>query len=508
MKIEKLSNFDFISSMYIYNKQSSRLSFFDLNSAQHQLLEVLQSSNRIIIPKARQLGISTLIRAYFFKQAYCAVEPQTWAVISHTYNSAEHLARMDKTFYKHLPPKCQKPLSKSNTRHTIFGGSGAGLSVYTAGGRGGTRSFSASAAHLSEFAFYADQEEVLAQTLATVGEGQVVIESTPNTAGDKFHQLIEESLRGENDWTVLFLPWFSNSAYRATPKRNYKPTKVDLKLMDEHGLDIEQIYWRRKQIQTLGIAKFRREYPGTIEECFMASSTPWFDRESLKMVEAIPSGKNRVQRALKEPNPQERYIMGVDVSAGVGSDYSAITVISLATRQPVYHYESNEIRPTALADVIVRIADMYNEAIVLVEANEHGRSTLTRLEMLGYRNLWTDEKGNYFTQRKATRTPIFEMLRDQIENRSFDALDERLIEQMKLFHWDEVKQRPDHPKGQHDDLLMSFGLALWGCKDIPLSIVHNIRANLIESHKRKQRIKRLSRSIPWRPTVPRNRSPY
>ena len=507
MNLTSLSDFDFISSLYIFNKNTSRLAFFDMNEAQHRLLEVLLTSNRIIIPKARQLGISTLIRGFFFKQAFCATEPQTWAVISHTYNSAEHLARMDKTFYKHLPPKFQKRLSKSNTRHTVFADSGAGLSVYTAGGRGGTRSFSASAAHLSEFAFYADQEEVLAQTLATVGEGQVVIESTPNTPGDKFHQLIEGSLKGENEWTVLFLPWFTNSAYRSAPKKNYQPTVKELTLMEAEQLDIEQVYWRRKQIRTLGIAKFRREYPGSIDECFMASSRPWFDRESLNAIAVLSSGK-RTRRAIKEANPQEAYIVGVDVSAGVGSDYSAVTVVSLATRQPVYHFESNEIRPTALADEVVRIADMYNEATVIVEANDHGRSTLTRLEMLQYRNLWKDKKGNYFIQKRATRTPLFEMLRDQVENRSFDALDERLLGQMKMFHWDEVKQRPDHPSGQHDDLLMSFGLALWGCKDIPLSIIHNIRANLIESFKRKERIKRLSKSIPWRPTVPRNRSPY
>ena len=46
------------------------------------------------------------------------------------------------------------------------------------------------AAHLSEFAFYDDPEELLAQVTATVGNGQIIIESTSNKAGDAFHRLL------------------------------------------------------------------------------------------------------------------------------------------------------------------------------------------------------------------------------------------------------------------------------------------------------------------------------
>ena len=147
MDIKNLSAEEFISSLYIYNKERKRLTFFDLNAAQLDLLEVLQRSNRVIVPKDRQLGISTLIRAYFFWKAYCAEHPRPYAVMSHTRASAEGLNKMDKVFYKNLPPKYRVPLGKLNTRHMVFKESGASMDIYTAGGRGGTRSFAAAAAH-------------------------------------------------------------------------------------------------------------------------------------------------------------------------------------------------------------------------------------------------------------------------------------------------------------------------------------------------------------------------
>ena len=131
-----------------------------------------------------------------------------------------------------------------------------------------------------------------------------------------------------------------------------------------------------------------------------------------------------------------------------------------------------------------------------------------RLEQLGYRRLWKDNKKRYFETRAKSRQLLFEHLREQIENRMFDALDERLVDQLKTQFWDTDKQRPDHPKGSHDDLLISLALALRCCKDIPLSILHNLRANIIDQAKRRMRAKKARRAIPWRTSVPRNRSPY
>ena len=508
MDIKKLSAEEFISSLYIYNKERKRLTFFDMNAAQSHLLEVLLTSNRVIVPKARQLGISTLIRAYFFWKAYCSEHPQPYAVMSHTRASAEGLNKMDKVFYKNLPPKYRVPLSKLNTRHMVFQESGASMDIYTAGGRGGTRSFAAAAAHLSEFAFYPNQSETLAEVEATVGDGQIIIESTADAPGDRFHELILASQRGETDWTVAFYGWDLKPEYRQTPPRNYRLTSVEQKLMDEHHLDLKQLYWRKRKVATLGIEKFRREFPLTVEESFAASTVPYFDLEKLEGIEPIPLG-TRAHRRVESPNPQEEYVIGCDVSAGVGSDYSAVTILSLATREPVYHFESNTVTPSQLADELLRLAQKYNQPLMLIEGNSYGGTVLSLLEQAGYKKLWTDHNGRPFMTRVNTRIKVFELLRNRIESEMFTRLDERLLNQLKACIWSAQRQRPDHPKNANDDLLMSFALALWACKDIPFSLLSNLRASIIDQHKARMKAKRAQKKVPWKTRVPsRSRSPY
>ena len=89
----------FISRLKIMHKQRQRLTDFSMNKPQKELLEILKTENRVIILKARQMGISTLTRGYHFWRAYTSDQPTQYAVISHTRASAEELHRMEKTFY-------------------------------------------------------------------------------------------------------------------------------------------------------------------------------------------------------------------------------------------------------------------------------------------------------------------------------------------------------------------------------------------------------------------------
>ena len=59
----------------------------------------------------------------------------------------------------------------------------------------------------------------------------------------------------------------------------------------------------------------------------------------------------------------------------------------MSTNQPVYHYRSNTISPTDFSDVVLRVAQKYNEAKVLCESNNHGHVVLYRLRHLGYKIL-------------------------------------------------------------------------------------------------------------------------
>lgn len=100
-----------------------------------------------------------------------------------------------------------------------------------------------------------------------------------------------------------------------------------------------------------------------------------------------------------EPRKREhRYILGVDVSDGVGKDRSVIEVLRMGTlNQPaeeVAQFVSDEIDPIAFASVIDALGRFYRdgdeyEALAAIETNNHGLATQAHLNQhLGYSNLF------------------------------------------------------------------------------------------------------------------------
>jgi hypothetical protein len=487
----------FISRLTIMHKQKQRLSKFDLNTPQKILLETLRNHNRVIILKARQMGISTLTRGWHFWQAYMSDEPRQYAVISHTRDSSEELHRMEKTFYENLPDPLRRPLAKSSAKTLQFKDSGSAVRTYTAGGKGGTRSFAMNSVHLSEFAFYENQEEVMATVMAAVGDGQIIIESTPNVPGDKFHELVEGARKGENGWKLVFFPWFVHKHYTAAELPGwYIPTAREKVVQEEHQLSVEQLFWRRQQLKTLGSDKFVREYPATIEEAFRASGVQFFDPEALSEIKGLDMGSHE-HRQYALPEPGEAYVMGVDVGSGLGkkTDFSAITVISASTRQPVYHFISNKTPPSKLADKIVDIWKRYNEPRVIVESNGNGMWVIHRLKELKVRNLYKDKNGKPFRTTVGTRPLMFQAIKAVVDGGVIHSLDKHVLDELTTIVY--IKDKPQAAKKKNDDVTISMALCYYLLEKMPLLVSRSVKTAMMEKHIASMRAKKSKRAIPW-----------
>jgi len=487
----------FISLLTIYNKSRSRLDYFTMNPAQQELLDVLHNHDRVIILKARQLGISTLVRSWMFYQAYFDVEPRTYACIAHNHSAAMNLHKMDKTFYNNLPKKLRKKASKENTQELEFAESGANIKTFTAGAKTGTRSFQLDAVHLSEFAFYEDQEEILATILASVGGGQVIIESTPNEMGDKFHELVMETIEtnGENGWHLCFFPWFQHDDYQLEPPPTFRLRQEEDILHQELGWSISQLYWRRKQISTLGKEKFYREYPATVEEAFRFTGKNYFSGVALDRIETTKDSSNKYT-AIGEPVSGLDYIIGVDVGAGLGQDLSVACVMSTATRQPVAWWWCNETSPARFAEKLFDLGCKWNMAEIIVESNNTGQVVLYKLNEMGYtRWLWKNEKGKPFLTTKKTRPLLFEGLREVLEDGLIVGLPKSVVEELRSIIY--VDKKPQHPRSGHDDKVMALALCCYAVKDYPINVVHNHKEHFFAQLKRQRRGREAQRKTPW-----------
>ena len=487
----------FISLLTIYNKRRSRLDYFTMNPPQEELLEVLHNHDRVIILKARQLGISTLARAWMFYQAYFAEEPMTYACIAHNHQAAMNLHKMDKTFYGNLPKTLRKKVSKENTQELEFADSGASIKTFTAGAKTGTRSFQLDAVHLSEFAFYEDQEEILATILASVGGGQVIIESTPNEMGDKFHELVMETIEtnGENGWHLCFFPWDVHEDYYIEPQPTFRIRDTENILLEENGWSVGQIAWRRKQIATLGKEKFYREYPASVAEAFRFTGKNYFSGVALDRIKPIKDTTNKYS-AVGEPVSGLDYVISADVGGGLGQDYSVACVLSAATRQPVAWWWCNQTSPAKFAEKLFDLGCHWNMAELIVESNNTGQVVLYKLNEMGYtRWLWKSEKGKPFLTTKRTRPLLFEGLRETLDDGLLLSLPMSVLEELRSIIY--VNKKPQHPRSGHDDKVMALALACYAVREYPIKVVHNHKEHFFNQLKRKRRAREASRKLPW-----------
>ena len=102
----------FVRRLTIKDKNGKLVRFGDvITSEQIELIRALQQHKRIIVVKARQMGISTVVRAFCFWQALTSRDSVNTAVVSNKERSALNLLDIDRRFYNKLPKSLQRPLS-------------------------------------------------------------------------------------------------------------------------------------------------------------------------------------------------------------------------------------------------------------------------------------------------------------------------------------------------------------------------------------------------------------
>jgi hypothetical protein len=483
----------FFKLLQIPDKQTQRLQPFRLNIEQLQLLGELEQHQRLIVLKPRQIGISTLLRAYAFWKAYTTTARESWAVISFHDRSAKHLRRMDTLYHTNLPELLQRELERDSSTDMQFADTGATLSSYTAGSRGGTRSFSLSSVHLSEFAWYENPGNVLAAvTAALPRDGKIIIESTPKAAGDVFHQLCSDA--PGNGWQLVCFWWWMHHAYRLPVPDDWQTTLEEQQLIARYGVDEGQLAWRRQQVATLGLSDFKREYPGSLEDAFHAGSSTYFDGEALDKIEPVRMRAEELR--LQPPADGEVYVSGIDVAAGVGRDYSVITIASALDSQIVYTFRSNKLSPARFSEKVMQEVARYNDAYTLIESNNHGHLVIDRLQGYDYRNLWADGQGRSWTTTLQSKVSIYENLREYIHNHMLQQLPDSTLLELRSLTVEKVA--PEAPKGLHDDLAISLALCYRALRDIPPIQLRGHMLHKMESFIEHRRTRRTRTRTPWK----------
>jgi hypothetical protein len=293
---------------------------FVFNAAQRKLHQIIEEQKaktgrvRVVVLKARQMGVSTYIAARFYSKTIHAPGIRT-LIVGHERAASRNLFQIVKRFHDLTPDEIRPSIGVSNADELVFDRLDSGYLVSVATNEGAGRSATAQCLHASEAAYWVDlptQFASLVQTVPDLDGTEIIVESTAN-GFNAFNSLWRKAQAGESEFLPVFLPWSLDPGYRQDLPPDFKMDADEAKIAELYGLSEGQIAWRRAKISQLGSAdRFPQEYPLSAEESFVSSDFDSF----------IPASLVIKARRLKA-EPYGSLIVGVD-PAGKGADRTSI----------------------------------------------------------------------------------------------------------------------------------------------------------------------------------------
>lgn len=390
---------------------------------------------RIIILKARQLGISTATQGLGF--SLCFVQPNTAELtVAHEMDSSEHILGMTHRYWEEFEFRDLYTPKYASRKHIEWIETGSSIKVITAGGKGGGRSRTIRFLHASEVAFWDDAETLmlgLRQTVPNSPRTAIVLESTANGVGNWFYDTWNAAVDGDNEYVPLFFPWWRHPSYTAdavgvpSGRPPYDDEEDALRHIIPDDEFEQRIGWRRWAVRNLAggdIHLFHQEYPATPEEAFVASGLNVFPVQHLNACYQRERGRRgRLTRDATARNgirfqddstgpltvyrwPSKdvdwgRYVIGGDPTGTIRGDFGCMQVINRRNREQVAVFRGR-LDPGSMAEEMVKLGSWYNNAELAPEVTGPGQVTIGRLIEMGYepifRSPWADKLPGILSQ--------------------------------------------------------------------------------------------------------------
>jgi len=410
-----------VSQLSILENQQLQVVKFKPNWAQLEYLAEAERQLhttgriRIIVLKARQLGISTVTEAMLFVMCFTIMNYRSM-VIAHEIPASQNLLKMTERYWDTYPFKKLYSTKYAGKNHLEWIETGSAMHVATAGNKGVGRSATIHGVHASEVGFWPDPKEAFVGLRQTVPEAPgtvIVLESTAN-GSNMFKSEWEAAEQGETEFAPLFFPWHRHPNYTASaigiPYFELGRLDSEEKVLRRIGISDDRLAWRRWAIRNKtqnDLLLFHQEYPSTPSEAFIASGSNIFPLDKLNVVYRPEPGKrgqllensSRVEFVERSdgpltlfrkvhPNPD----LGVYMTAGdptktTQGDFACIQVINRRTLEQVAEWRAR-IDPVTFADELFMLGKYFNLSLVSTEIEGPGYSTIGALLAKNYPNLY------------------------------------------------------------------------------------------------------------------------
>lgn len=295
---------------YIKNEEGQKVLFKPKNrEIQKELHDNLWFRN--IVPKARQLGVTTFFTILYFDQILFS-ENKTACIIAHTQDDMKKIFSNKIEFaWDNLHPWLKKTIGKPKTNTTTELEFPNGSKIFVSLS---TRSDTIQFLHISEFGYICQKfpekaEEIVTGAFNSVHTGQMIsVESTAKGSSGYFHDFCMEAHRLEQqgkeltplDWNLFFFPWFVDDKYRLDGDVTIAKEEKEYfkKLEEKEGiiLDGDQKRWYVKKKRNNQENMFQ-EFPSTLAEAFRQNVEGAYYKNQMAKV----YNENRIQPIPHDP---------------------------------------------------------------------------------------------------------------------------------------------------------------------------------------------------------------
>jgi hypothetical protein len=423
---------------------------FPLRDYQRDAIESFADHRFNVILKCRQLGFSTVTAAYSLWLAIFYTDKAVVAVATKL-DTARNFYKKVSFAWNNLPPMFHMMHGvKSETKTEIEFNNGSFIKAITTGQDAG-RSEALSMLVVDEAAFIPGFDDLFSQVYPTLETGgRMIVISTPGVVGNQYYEIVTNAQEKRNSFNLITLPWDT--------------------IPREPG-------WEARKRADIGDAKFEREYNckfmGSDDNFFSDEITEW----AAKRTETPKMIVDETTWVWKGPEPGHGYILAADVARGDGGDFSTFQILDIDTFEIVAEDRRHET-PNHYAERLKRWAEEYNHAVIAPERNTFGYMVITRLDELGYTNLYYEKIDDWqrvqdgekllhkagFDTQNLTRAEAMMRLESAFFDNKIGVRSSRLVTEMGTFINKKTKMgnvKPEAVKGAHDDLIMALAIAVY-----------------------------------------------
>lgn len=424
---------------------------FKMWDFQEELIRKFHKSRFNIAKLPRQTGKSTTVVSYLLHYLIFNDSVNVGILANKASTARDLLARLA-TAYENLPKWIQQGVVVWNKGNIELENGSKILAASTSASA--VRGMSFNIIFLDEFAFVPNHiaDSFFASVYPTITSGKstkVIIISTPQGM-NHFYKMWQDAVNGRNDYTYHEVHWSQ------VPGRDAK--------------------WKEQTIKNTSQRQFTQEF-----ECeFLGSVDTLISASKLKALAfEDPISQNKGLDIYEKPKDKSEYLLTVDVSRGVGGDYSAFIIFDITTvpYRIVGKYRNNEVKPMLFPNVINDVARAYNNAWVLCEVNDVGDGVASILNydleypnvlMCAMRGRAGQIVGQGFSGNKTQLGVKMSVtvkkvgcanLKQIVEDDKLTFNDYDIINELTTFI--QKKQSFEADEGFHDDLVMCMVIFAW-----------------------------------------------